>query len=249
MFALLIAAQIFAMQVFGPESPLVGLVVLPIYPVIFYLIGVAGYRARRYRLSRTNWRGIRGTMAGSPWKYGWTYLWTLLPAMLTLGWLVPWRSTKLQRILTEETRFGEEPLRFTAGAKPLYPRFAILWLGVVALYAGAGGLIYYLYSDKLVMAAIAKIPLPLIDYVAMGAIIFAALVLYAMVSAAYYSKLSNHFAGHTFIQNARFNLETRTGSLISLILGNTLLSILTLGIATPIVQTRAGALLHGAHEH
>ena len=238
MFVVLIAIQFVAMQAFGPESPLVALAVLPVYPIIFYLIGVAGYRARRYRLSRTNWRGIRGTMAGSPWKYGWSYLWTLVPVMLTLGWLVPWRSTMLQRILTEDTRFGEEPLRFTAGAKPLYPRFAILWLGVVALYAGTGGLIYLLYGDKLMMMAIAKIPLSMTDYLAMGAIIFVALVLYAVVSAAYYSKLSNHFAGHTFIQNARFNLETRTGSLITLILGNTLLSLLTLGIATPIVQSR-----------
>ncbi len=238
LFAILVGVQFIAMQTFGPESPLVGLAVMPVYPVIFYLIGVAQYRARRYRLSRTNWRGIRGSMAGSPWKYGWTYLWTLLPLIFSLGWLAPWRSTKLQRILTNDTRFGEEPLRFTAGAKPLYGRFAILWFGVLALYAGAGGLLYVLFADKLIIAALAKVPLPLTDYLAMAAIIFLALVVYAVISASYYSKLSNHFANHTFIQNARFNLETRAGSLIALILTNTLISLFSLGILTPLVQAR-----------
>ncbi len=238
LFAILIGIQILAMQMFGPNSPLVGLSVLPVYPFLFYLFGVAQYRARRYRLSRTNWRGIRGAMAGSPWKYGWTYLWTLLPVLLTLGWLVPWRSTRLQKILTSDTRFGDEPLRFTAGAKPLYGRFAVLWFGVTVLYAGTLAVLYLLFSEKLMTAAILKTPLPLIDIVAIAAIIFLALVLYAVIAASYHSKQANHFANHTFIQQARFNLETRTGSLIRLIVGNTLISLLTLGILTPVVQAR-----------
>jgi uncharacterized membrane protein YjgN (DUF898 family) len=238
LFAILIGIQFLAMQTFGFESPMVDLALLPVYPVFFYLFGVAQYRARRYRLSRTNWRGIRGAMAGSPWKYGWTALWTLIPVMLTLGWLVPWRSTKLQRILTQDTRFGDEPMRFTAGAKPLYGRFAILWFGTAVLYGGTMGILYALFSEKLMVATMAKVPLPFTDYLQIAVIVFIALVLYAVVSASYYSKLSNHFANHTFIQNARFNLETRTGSLIGLILGNTLISLFTLGILTPVVQGR-----------
>lgn len=238
LFAVLVGLQLLAMQTFGPHSPMVSLVVLPVYPIIFYLMGVAQYRARRYRLSRTNWRGIRGSMAGSPWKYGWTYLWTLLPLLLTLGWLTPWRSTKLQKILTDDTRFGEEPLRFTAGAKPLYGRFAVLWFGMIVLYAGTAGLIYLLFKDQFLMSMVAKVPMPPSVVLQIVAIIFVALVLYALISASYYSKMANHFANHTFIQDARFDLQTRTGSLIGLILGNVLLTILTLGIATPIVQMR-----------
>ena len=238
LFALIFAVQLFMIKTFGAQSGMAELAILPFYIIIFYLVGVAGYRARRYRLSRTNWRGIRGTMSGSPWKYGWTYLWTLIPVGFTLGWLTPWRSTKLQGILTNDTRFGEEPLRFTAGAKPLYGRFAILWFGVVALYAATFGLIYYLIGEKLMLSAFTKQPMAWQDYVLLFAIVFAALVLFAVISAGYYSKLNNHFAGHTFIQNARFNLQTTSGGLISLILVNTLLSLLTLGIASPIVQGR-----------
>ena len=66
MIVIIVAIQFLAMRTFGPQSPMVGLSVLPIYVIMFYLFGVAQYRARRYRLSRTNWRGIRGSMAGSP---------------------------------------------------------------------------------------------------------------------------------------------------------------------------------------
>ncbi|MGL4397866.1 MAG: DUF898 family protein, partial [Hyphomicrobium sp.] len=36
-----------------------------VYVLFFILVGNAMYRAQRYRLSRTRWRGIRGGMAGS----------------------------------------------------------------------------------------------------------------------------------------------------------------------------------------
>jgi len=222
----------------GPKSPLVDLIALPLYPIILYLVGVAEYRARRYRLSRTSWRGIRGSMAGSPWKYGWTYLWTLVVAFLTLGWLAPWRSAKLQAVLTNDTRFGEEPLRFTATAGPLYGRFAILWFGVLALYIGIGGLFYALFKDEIMKSLVLKTSLPGSVVLQMVAIGFAALVVYAVISASYHARLYNHFTNHTFIQNARFNLEARAGSLIGLILGNVLILLLSLGILKPLIQMR-----------
>jgi uncharacterized membrane protein YjgN (DUF898 family) len=69
---------------FGPKSPATFVVQAVLYALFFYLVGVAMYRARRYRLSRTNWRGIRGALAGNSWGYGWTSFWTflLLPAVV-----------------------------------------------------------------------------------------------------------------------------------------------------------------------
>ena len=48
-----------------------------LYLLFFLVVGNAMYRAQRYRLSRTEWRGIRGGLVGSPGAYGWTYFWTL----------------------------------------------------------------------------------------------------------------------------------------------------------------------------
>ena len=49
-------------------------VFLLFYVAILYLSGVAGFRALRYRLSRTWWRGIRGGSDEPGWNYGGEYL-------------------------------------------------------------------------------------------------------------------------------------------------------------------------------
>jgi len=119
-------------------SPLIafsafGILYVVLILIAFVLGGIAIYRARRYRLSRTRWRGIRGSMAGSPMRFGWTFFWTMLLVPLTLGWIVPWRNVRLQKQLTDETRLGETPLFFDGSAKPLYRPFAIFWFGALLL--------------------------------------------------------------------------------------------------------------------
>ena len=64
----------------------------------FYVFGqFAIYRARRYRLTRTVWRGVRFWMDGSGWIYAWwASIWLLL-AVVTLGLALPWRAAALER--------------------------------------------------------------------------------------------------------------------------------------------------------
>src|ERR1700756_218611 len=66
--------------------------------LFFYLFGqFAIYRARRYRLTRTVWRGVRFWMDGSGWAYALrASLWALL-AIVTLGLALPWRTAALER--------------------------------------------------------------------------------------------------------------------------------------------------------
>src|SRR6185312_13302671 len=70
---------------------------IPLF-LFFYLFGqFAIYRARRYRLTRTVWRGVRFWMDGSGWTYAmWAGLWGLL-ALITLGLALPWREAALER--------------------------------------------------------------------------------------------------------------------------------------------------------
>ncbi|HEX9597499.1 MAG TPA: DUF898 family protein, partial [Anaerolineales bacterium] len=53
----------------GPQHPLVGTLQVAATVLVLLLTGMAIYRARHYRLSRTLWRGIRGTLVGSAWTY------------------------------------------------------------------------------------------------------------------------------------------------------------------------------------
>src|SRR4051812_38048489 len=65
--------------------------------LFFYLFAqFAIYRARRYRLTRTVWRGVRFWMTGSGWSYAWRAgLWSLL-VFLTLGLALPWSLAALE---------------------------------------------------------------------------------------------------------------------------------------------------------
>jgi len=65
------------------------------------------YRARRYRLTRTIWRGVRFWMDGSGWAYAWwAVLWGFL-VVLTLGLLLPWRQAALERYKMQHSGYGD----------------------------------------------------------------------------------------------------------------------------------------------
>jgi uncharacterized membrane protein YjgN (DUF898 family) len=80
------------------------------FPLVvgFYAFGqFAIYRARRYRLTRTVWRGVRFWMDGSGWAYAWrAMLWGLL-AILTLGFALPWREAALERYKMQHSHYGD----------------------------------------------------------------------------------------------------------------------------------------------
>ena len=191
-----------------------------LFAVVFYFIGVAHYRARRYRLSRSQWRGIRGAMAGSPWRYGWTYLWTLLLLPLTLGWLTPWRNITLQKKLTDDTRFGEAPMSFKGRARPLYKPFALMWVVVVLAVPLAVGLFLYPGAPSFANGASA-LQLAKLAALVGGALIAAGATILAV--AWYMSREFNYIAAATHLDQAHFRLDSTHMGLIWLFIGNILI--------------------------
>jgi uncharacterized membrane protein YjgN (DUF898 family) len=95
----------------------------------FYVFGqFAIYRARRYRLTRTVWRGVRFWMDGSGWAYAWrAVLWTLLVA-LTLGVALPWREAALERYKMRHSHYGDLQGSFEGSGWEFFKRGWLLWL-------------------------------------------------------------------------------------------------------------------------
>ena len=79
---------------------------------IFWLTRYAFFRARRYRLARTVWRGIRGGQDGSAAGYAWLWFGYAVLSVITLGWAVPWMTAELQKYEVEHARFGVENFRY-----------------------------------------------------------------------------------------------------------------------------------------
>src|SRR5436309_3109420 len=102
----------------------------------FYLFGqFAIYRARRYRLTRTVWRGVRFWMTGSGWAYAaYAALWGVLVG-LTLGLMLPWREAALERYKMRHTYYGDLQGSFEGRGWDFFMCGWWLWLlAPIALY-------------------------------------------------------------------------------------------------------------------
>jgi uncharacterized membrane protein YjgN (DUF898 family) len=95
----------------------------------FYLFGqFAIFRARRYRMTRTVWRGVRFWMTGSGWIYALqASLWGLL-MILTLGLVLPWRAAALERYKMRHSHFGDLQGSFEGRGWEFFKRGWWLWL-------------------------------------------------------------------------------------------------------------------------
>ncbi|MFZ5715826.1 MAG: DUF898 family protein [Bradyrhizobium sp.] len=95
----------------------------------FYAFGqFAIFRARRYRLTRTVWRGVRFWMDGSGWAYSLrAMLWGLL-VLLTLGLALPWRDAALERYKMQHTHYGNLTGDFEGDGWTFFKRAWWLWL-------------------------------------------------------------------------------------------------------------------------
>lgn len=95
----------------------------------FYLFGqFAIYRARRYRLTRTVWRGVRFWMSGSGWVYALkASLWGVL-VVITLGLALPWREAALERYKMRHSYYGDLQGSFEGRGWDFFKRGWWLWL-------------------------------------------------------------------------------------------------------------------------
>src|SRR5262249_299791 len=95
----------------------------------FYVFGqFAIYRARRYRLTRTVWRGVRLWMDGSGWIYAWWASIWLLFVIVTLGVAGPWRAAALERYKMQHSWYGDLQGRFEGKGWEFFKRIWGFWL-------------------------------------------------------------------------------------------------------------------------
>lgn len=100
----------------------------------------AVYRARRYRLHRTAWRGLRFNMDGSGVSYalramGWGFL-----SVVSLGLALPWMQAALERYKMRHTYYGDLSGDFVAAGGDFFKRGWRLWIwAATATAAGVAG--------------------------------------------------------------------------------------------------------------
>ena len=224
----------------------VGLFVV-VYPV---LKAFATYRARRYRLARTSWRGIRGSVSGSASEFAFLSWATSILTPLTLGWILPWRELYIQRFLTGDTMLGDRKLSLRASAGSLYLRFALLWVGTIALYfvvvAGVVGIVAG--QGVRMMSPADWVKVPRLIWIELAGVVLAAGFVWSLISSFYYSSLYNLTASTTVMllpgadrqgTPVRFKLTTKGRHLVWLFVTNQLLTYASVFVLKPVATARS----------
>lgn len=102
----------------------------------FAALGILGqyaiYRARRYRLTRTIYRGLRFHQEGSAWAYAFRAIaWWIITA-LSFGLAYPFQLASLERYKMRNTFYGDLAGHFDASGFGLLLRGLPMWLVVFA---------------------------------------------------------------------------------------------------------------------
>ena len=209
--------------------------------VSYFLFYVATYRALRYRLSRTNWRGIRGTQTGSALVYalkafGWFFLFPF-----TLGLLYPVQSVSLTATRLNNAWFGDRKFSFESTARSglLYGPYMRAWAGYI--FKPALIMMPFNFLSQSVISASATTGRQMNEDMMTAFMTIGAVLVYLGVLrtyARYKARELAIMAPWLSYGDLRFTFETDHNKMFRLIFGNMLITFLTLGFGRPFVQKR-----------
>jgi uncharacterized membrane protein YjgN (DUF898 family) len=239
-----ISAAIFAGQMMMPPEQFAIIFAVSYIPILFgfyWLMGIATWAARRYRLSRTTWRGIRFGQAGSANGFAWATIGYGLLTGISMGWYEPAKEMRLSRRLWGETFYGDQNFEITHSdeglAGPLYGSFALSWFsGIIGYFVFIG--VYLSMIGPELEAGNTNIDMDLVMLGKLYAAMFVFMIIVGVMSMPYQAALIRRKAQIIGLGNLRFNVKVTSWGLGWVFLGNLLILIVTLGFGLPFAQMR-----------
>lgn len=224
---ILIQMAIQRMALNGMEAA-AALLTLFLFAGLFYLIGVARFRAIRYRLGRTYWRGIRGGSDAQGFRYGMVHVVKNALGTFALFLLVPWAMVSLWNDRWGAMSFG--PLRISASAEEggLLGRFLLSILaGILLLFAVGAG-----FAGLFGAAMIGGADPETVPGLVVGAILLVVLLYFfgGLIFVSFYAAFFRHVVGGMSLGDLDFTFAASTWDWIKLIAGDVALVVFTLGL-------------------
>jgi uncharacterized membrane protein YjgN (DUF898 family) len=199
---------------------------LATYVLLMYLVGVAVFRALRYRLSRTYWHGIRGGSDAQGFGYGLSHLWKTLVGAAALGLLVPWAMVSLWNQRWRAMTFGPLAFESQGRAGPLMLRYLLYYLVPILLFAAVVGLAFMSRRSMIASPNDAQAVL-----FALAALFYVGFfVVLGLVALLYYAAYFRQVVGNLSLGELQFGFTARSWDWLKLVLGNIALVVFTLGI-------------------
>ena len=103
-----------------------GLAAFALFVLVLVPLAIVG--SWRYRLSRSEWRGIRFSYRGSVRPFFRFYVVGLMKVFLSLGLYYPFFETEIRWYLTHRSRFGTGEFDFDGHGSNLFPYFVLALL-------------------------------------------------------------------------------------------------------------------------
>ena len=202
-----------------------GFLLFLFYLGLVYLGGVARFRALRYRLSRTWWRGIRGGSDHPGWTYGGEYLGRHALSAMSLFLAFPWAATRLWNSRWNAMSFGQLPFRSALDSTGLKRRWLAIYLVPPALLLVVGLLAFVMSGGAERTAAGARVGL-------FGMAFAVLLLIYLaipLLTLHWFAKFYRRAAAATTLGELEFGFDATSWDWLKLFLGNLALAIVTLG--------------------
>lgn len=184
-------------------------IVSALYGIVFLALAQFGlYRARRYRLTRTSWRGVHFDQDGSAWRYAFVSIGYMILSAITLGLLFPLLRLKTEALRIRHTRFGSAKGSFDAPLSPLLKRWVVTWVGMMLVLVIPGLIVAGFARDP---AKLASLFGGLRGMIGVFAALCLILVLMVLLWTRYVAFEFRHFTNHTRIGEVQFRSEFPIG--------------------------------------
>ncbi|MEP1535829.1 MAG: DUF898 family protein [Paracoccaceae bacterium] len=192
----------------------IGVFYLTFFAVLPLLL-FAQYRARRYKLSRTRWRGLRFGMENGAWGYVLRAFWYYFLSTITLGILMPLSTFKLEKYMADRMWYGNVKFHQSGRWQSLYGGFrhVLIALGIVIA--------------SIVMLAIEALPFLAVIGIFVGYIWF-------LIGLVYYHVFAFNYLTECKVLDEKvlFFSEARTGTVVKIaIVGSIVIGLLFAVIA------------------
>lgn len=215
--------------------------------ICFYSIG--SYLAFRYRVNRTQWRGIRGSVNGSAIRYAGKAIIAYTCTALSLGLAKPWADINLLGYKLQNASFGQRALGFRVSTNGLWKPYLTFWFSIPA-YVIVTFALAYILDDNLITQTqhvngnsisvkySAKSQDPLVVILSM-LLILVPFLLYM----SYRARFWQNIASNTQFGAAKPVFNAEAPEFFKLVLVNYLITILSLGLLLPLTWLRKGEFM------
>ncbi len=217
----------------APALGLLGSVVL----LAVYPLAIVG--SRRFRLSRTSWRGIRFSFRGRARHFWRIYVPGVVLTVLTVGLYYPFFQNRVRQFLIDHSYFGTTRFHYDGRGRALFGPFLLAVVVSIAALGAAAWAVGDLVR-RVWFLSLARVP----GIGLVAQIWRPALLLLVALSAAstvwlwFMAWRHRYMWNHTSVATASFRSTVTAGRLLGLVSGDTLRLLPTLGVAWPWVVVR-----------